>query len=340
MAMGQQLLLAIIFLKARPRLPAQWLVSLILISGMAYCAISTPLLAETLGRATPIALAFAFATPYLLVEFAIAVFEFRSLPITLRAGIYFLPFAAWVAIMFDAPAEVAGPINTAHHIGGLLLIAHAALFIYLGRDDDLLETRRRYRTWFVLLIATQTIVVMSAELIFGFNAMPAWLALATTTTNILLIVGLSLPLLSIDGRILWRTAAQSPQTIRSSPANTVLRTALSDAMDSGLYQTSNLGIRDLAAELNTSEHQLRKLINRQLGYRNFSAFLNQHRVNEAKRRLVNPEFVRRPILTIAMDLGYGSIGPFNRAFREATGLSPSEYRRQGIRPQTPNLDRA
>lgn len=31
-----------------------------------------------------------------------------------------------------------------------------------------------------------------------------------------------------------------------------------------------------------------------------------------------------------MDLGYGSLAPFNRAFRDATGTSPSEYRRAAI----------
>jgi AraC-like DNA-binding protein len=34
-----------------------------------------------------------------------------------------------------------------------------------------------------------------------------------------------------------------------------------------------------------------------------------------------------PILTIALDAGFGSIGPFNRAFKAHTGLTPSEYRR-------------
>ncbi len=33
-----------------------------------------------------------------------------------------------------------------------------------------------------------------------------------------------------------------------------------------------------------------------------------------------------PILTIALDLGYGSIGPFNRAFKAAVGVPPSAYR--------------
>jgi len=34
-----------------------------------------------------------------------------------------------------------------------------------------------------------------------------------------------------------------------------------------------------------------------------------------------------PILTIALDAGFGSIGPFNRAFKTHTGLTPTEYRR-------------
>jgi len=33
------------------------------------------------------------------------------------------------------------------------------------------------------------------------------------------------------------------------------------------------------------------------------------------------------VLTIALEAGYGSIGPFNRAFRERFGMTPTEYRR-------------
>ena len=33
-----------------------------------------------------------------------------------------------------------------------------------------------------------------------------------------------------------------------------------------------------------------------------------------------------PILTIALESGYGSIGPFNRAFRAHFGMTPTEYR--------------
>jgi len=32
-------------------------------------------------------------------------------------------------------------------------------------------------------------------------------------------------------------------------------------------------------------------------------------------------------LTIAMDAGFQSLGPFNRAFKAATDLTPTEFRR-------------
>ncbi|RTM02125.1 MAG: AraC family transcriptional regulator, partial [Bradyrhizobiaceae bacterium] len=34
-----------------------------------------------------------------------------------------------------------------------------------------------------------------------------------------------------------------------------------------------------------------------------------------------------PVITIAMDAGFQSLGPFNRAFKAVTGVTPTEYRR-------------
>lgn len=78
------------------------------------------------------------------------------------------------------------------------------------------------------------------------------------------------------------------------------------------------------------EHQLRALINGELGHRNFSAFLNAYRLTEAKRLLADPEQARRQVLQIALDVGFGSIAPFNRAFKEATGRTPTEFRKEKL----------
>ncbi len=37
-----------------------------------------------------------------------------------------------------------------------------------------------------------------------------------------------------------------------------------------------------------------------------------------------------PVLTLALDAGFQSIDPFNRAFKTATGLTPTEFRRQKL----------
>ena len=78
------------------------------------------------------------------------------------------------------------------------------------------------------------------------------------------------------------------------------------------------------------EHRLRRLINQALGHRNFSAFLNGYRLDDARARLADPAQAEVAVLTIAMDAGFQSIGPFNRAFKAATGRTPSEFRRQAL----------
>ena len=45
---------------------------------------------------------------------------------------------------------------------------------------------------------------------------------------------------------------------------------------------------------------------------------------------VAPLLIANTVLTIALEAGYGSIGPFNRAFKERFGLTPTEYRRAPI----------
>ena len=77
---------------------------------------------------------------------------------------------------------------------------------------------------------------------------------------------------------------------------------------------------------------MRALINKRLGYRNFNALLHEHRLRDACERLADPAKAQLPILTIALDAGYQSIAPFNQAFRDAMGCTPSTYRRQHTKP--------
>ena len=93
------------------------------------------------------------------------------------------------------------------------------------------------------------------------------------------------------------------------------------------YRQDGLTIGGLAQQLGLPEYRLRRLINQALGYRNFNSFVNHYRIAEAKAALVDPAQAEVPVLTIALDAGFSSLGPFNRAFKAETGMTPSEYRR-------------
>ena len=90
-----------------------------------------------------------------------------------------------------------------------------------------------------------------------------------------------------------------------------------------LYRREGLTLAALAQALGIGEAALRAQINQELGYRNFNDFLHHYRLQEASARLAKEAL---PILTIALECGYGSIGPFNRAFKQRMGMTPSEYR--------------
>lgn len=58
----------------------------------------------------------------------------------------------------------------------------------------------------------------------------------------------------------------------------------------------------------------------------FFDFVNQRRVLEAQRRLIDPAYAHLSIMEIATECGFNSKSTFADAFRKWTGQAPSEYR--------------
>ena len=271
-------------------------------------------------------------TPFFTWLFALRVFE-REPPRWASWGAVVVLGGTWFAGFFVPPQ-----INATFyiiHLAGLALVADLFRTAIAGRADDLVEQRRSLRLWFPLLVAAQAGGILAFELVTGRgsgNHDPR-----VQLINALLILALTLfagkALLRTEPELLLRTADSPPPAPEAplvSPSEVVLRDKLDAAMAAGFYRTPGLTIAGLAEHLGTPEHRLRALINQRLGYRNFAAFLNRYRIGEAKAVLADRERVDLPVLTIAMDLGYNSLPPFNRAFREEIGTSPSEFRRRSF----------
>ena len=97
-----------------------------------------------------------------------------------------------------------------------------------------------------------------------------------------------------------------------------------------LYLNPALKLDSLADKIGISEKLISNLINQHIG-KNFNDFVNEYRVQEAKKKLINPSFRQFTIAAIAFDSGFNSLATFQRCFKQVTGITPSQYQ-SGLKP--------
>lgn len=276
--------------------------------------------------------------------FALAIVsDLKVTPLTL------LPAVALVVsgfVQLQTRGAVSDVLWIARNLFGASLAVHVAWVVIGGWRDDLVEGRRRFRA--LLLVAACIYVVVNIAVAFATRADPqgpwSMFLIGRPIAGfmlVLLLVGFGVlclqPRPSVFGPA--RRAEPTPDP-RIEAAERVTLDKLASAMRAEGWRRERLTIGDLASELATPEHRLRRLINQRLGFRNFADFVNSYRIEAAKRRLADPAEARSTVAAIAFDLGYGSLGPFNRAFRAATGASPTEWRRQALAAEWPKMKEA
>jgi len=199
---------------------------------------------------------------------------------------------------------------------------------------DLVEPRRRLRGLVVgggsaYALAMVVMRVRSADGSLGGGA-----ALLDAAMLLVLTAAIAGRLLAPRAEGLWgpvATAPPPPAPPAEDPQDRAVVAALARLMGEGRgYAQEGLSLASLGEQLGTPEYRLRRVINQGLGHRNFNAYVNGLRLAEAKRRLADPAERALPVLTIALDVGFGSIGPFNRTFKADTGLMPTEFRQKSL----------
>jgi AraC-like DNA-binding protein len=234
-----------------------------------------------------------------------------------------------------APETEARWAGAVFQLGALGAVAATVWSVVDGKHADLIERRRRWRTWFMFGVGSYGASALLLLVLFG-GQLPPMLARA----NVAFILGCSLAL------SLWLVArsgapdAAAPGDAQAAAARAprLVDAALVERVRHAmqvecLYRREDLTVAELARAIGSQEYLVRRAINGSLGYRNFNDFLHALRLGEAVPRLLSQREL--PILTIALDVGYGSIGPFNRAFRARFGMTPSDYRAQS--QQAPSM---
>ena len=329
------LLLATLLLAAGRRRPAVWPGALFCLAAAAFFVTSTPRATLGLWDYPLTALCVTKAVWFWLLARAL----FRDGG-GLRGRHVAIAFAValagtWQQEVFLAQFR-AGASGDLANLMGFGFEAALLAFVLLGLREaardlavDLVERRRRLRFGFIAATGaylTATLAVQSWNLVFDVaTPLPAQRANMIAVTGACLVAGWSL--LSFR-RESWLEPARTRSPVALNRVETAVLSSLERALAADpIFLSEGLTIGRLARHLRCGEHVLRRVINRGMGYRNFNDFLHAWRIRQACAALASPEKARTPVLSIAMQVGYGSIGSFNRAFKARIGMTPTAYRR-------------
>jgi AraC-like DNA-binding protein len=92
-----------------------------------------------------------------------------------------------------------------------------------------------------------------------------------------------------------------------------------------LYQEPELTLQQLSDKLQYPYYQVSQAINDGMN-KNFYDLVNNYRIEEAKRLLLDPKNLNYTVLSVGFEAGFNSKTTFNTVFKKFTGLTPTEYR--------------
>jgi AraC-like DNA-binding protein len=341
-------LLAARLLRDRPRLPAAQAAAALCAGSCVQVIGSMPIVELTLPllwQAPLIALSVANAVLFWIFVQALFDDDFRFRPVH---GI------AWGAVLlisgFNCVVSADGRSPLAlvtHGLQRAVPLVFAVLTVLAAARhwrEDLVEERRRVRAFIVGMGVAYTLLMLvvrlasergrlseamalvDALMLLSIVAVSAWHFLRVSGSDLFPSAALHVPALAPAAAPPQPEAAAPPDAAEERLAQRLHRLMV----DERAYCSEDVSVASLAARLSVPEYRLRRLINRRLGHRNFNAYVNSFRLADARTALADPQRRALPVLTIALEAGFQSIGPFNRAFKAATGLTPTEFRKENL----------
>jgi AraC-like DNA-binding protein len=337
------MMVVVIVVRARPLDTIKWLGTAMAASGAVYAVVTAPFVPKAMvWWIMPIL----GANPVLIWLWARANFDDDFVVRRWHGVLWLVIVAIWFSVIYTWtiwPMFAKAGVQSMSVVAIILSLSAAVQSVRTWKAD-LVAGRRRLRVA-VLILSLLLVVLLSGSELTSISAKSYGISGSLTTA-----VGL-LAIAALAGWSLFYPPPPIPTVVATAAAAEnaghmgEIEAANGDSDDipplllrrldhlmtvERVYRQEGLTIGGLAAKLDLPEYRLRQAINEGLGYRNFNAFLNRYRINEAKAALSDPSQRDVAVLTIAMDAGFQSIGPFNRAFKAETGLTPTEFRRDAL----------
>lgn len=209
----------------------------------------------------------------------------------------------------------------------IIIIVQMITITLKERTDDLIEIRRKSRIYLVLMIAFSSTLMIVFSFIFLVNENDIYQPTANIFSIWPAIIWLSYWLVDIKENKFSFDVDKIINTFNSRDLDLQKKLNI-EIIKNQCFLENKLSIGLLSKRLGVSAYRLRIFINQKLGYNNFSSYINTFRIDAIKQAFLNPKNSHLPILTIAMNHGFNSLAPFNRAFKSIEDITPSEFRRK------------
>ena len=197
---------------------------------------------------------------------------------------------------------------------------------FRNRSIDLLESRIKLRSMFILTAGSLNVITLIITISGNWEAHKEYFNFFQIIAIGVILILVFLFLVEFKPGFFFEKA--KPKEVHKKPDPKVSAALTELIKTDKVYLNEGLTIRKLSELLGEQEYKVRRYINQNLNFRNFNDFLNSYRVQDACEILLDDKKSDLTVLEIAYSLGYSSLGPFNKAFKNHTGMTPTAYRKQ------------
>lgn len=99
------------------------------------------------------------------------------------------------------------------------------------------------------------------------------------------------------------------------------------------YKDKNFSAKKLAEELATNTRYISAVVNVRFG-KNYTSFVNEYRIEEAKKILVDPKYAGLRMEEVSDMVGFSNRQSFYASFYRIMGIAPREYKIRNAEKET------
>jgi len=236
-------------------------------------------------------------------------------------SIFALPGLERIEYIREHFTEVIMPFNYARAMH--LLTYGVVLIVYLYKKRYRLSPKNKLYTWSVTLLYFVSCVVISCLTQFA-DTWRDFDIYYFVACNIIFIIGF---LLYTDPIFLSKVAQKYLKSTISNKDKKRIRKKIVAAFEQDKAFTRNdLNLAVLETIVGEKSHHISQTFSEEI-QESYHSFVNRHRVEYAKKLLVDPKHQQYTIEAIGQEAGFNNRVSFNKAFKQYTSSTPSEYRK-------------